>query len=53
METDPHARERGQIAFRLGLTPPLRARPVEIEVVVTGRLSPVRTVIPIWGMPDT
>ena len=53
-ETDPHAREHRQSAFRLRLTPPLRARPEEIEVVVTGRRGRARP----WcrsarEMPDT
>jgi hypothetical protein len=38
--------QQSQAAFRLRLTPPLRARPEEVEVVVTGRLSRARTVVP-------
>ena len=53
-ETDPHAREHRQSAFRLRLTPPLRARPDAIEVVVTGRRSRVRAVVPAGrDVPDT
>ena len=53
-ETDPHAREHRQSAFRLRLTPPLRARPEEIEVMVTGRRGRARAVVPVGReMPDT
>jgi hypothetical protein len=46
----------GVTLSRLRLTPPLRARLEEIEVVVTGRLSRVRIVVPVGPgpeMPDT
>jgi hypothetical protein len=46
----------GMIAFRVRLTPPLRARPEAIEVEVTGRRGSVRAVVPVGaapGMPDT
>jgi hypothetical protein len=33
--------------FRLRLTPPLRARPDRIEVVVTGRTAWARVVVPV------
>ena len=42
--------------FRLRLTPPLRARPDRIEVVVTGRAARARVVAPVGTdreMPDT
>ena len=57
--TDPHARPPGWAtgsgsAFRLRLTPPLRARPVAIEVMVTGRRSRARAVVPVGReVPDT
>jgi hypothetical protein len=48
-ETDPGERSpgltRGTAAFRLRLTPPLRACPQTIEVEVTGRLSRARAVV--------
>ena len=58
--SDPHALQPSAAMgfeaapFRLRLTPPLRARPEEIEVVVTGRRSLVRAMVPVGpGMPDT
>lgn len=40
--------------FRLRVTPPLGGRPEEIEVVVTGRRSRARAVVPVGReMPDT
>jgi hypothetical protein len=42
--------------FRLRLTPPLRARPDHIDVVVTGRTARARVVVPVGAdreMPDT
>jgi hypothetical protein len=62
VETDPQARSSGPasragtVAFRLRLTPPLRARPEQIEVEVTGRLTGTRAAVPVGGgpgMPDT
>jgi hypothetical protein len=59
---DPHALQpRGSMGFeaapfRLRLTPPLRARPDRIEVVVTGRTARTRVVVPVGTgqeMPDT
>ena len=51
------ARRRPEAAaFRLRLTPPLRARPDRIEVVVTGRTARARVVVPVGTdreMPDT
>lgn len=52
-ETDPQARSPGlagrvgATALRLRLTPPLRARPEQIEVTVTGRRTGVRAVVPV------
>ncbi len=49
-------RSSGQAAFRLRLTPPLRARPDTIEVVVTGPATRVGALVPVRaapGMPDT
>ena len=60
--SDPHALQPGAVmgfeaaAFRLRLTPPLRARPDRIEVVVTGRTARARVVVPVGTereMPDT
>ena len=62
MVSDPHALQPGAVmgfeaaAFRLRLTPPLRARPDRIEVVVTGRTARARVVAPVGTereMPDT
>jgi len=44
------------VAFRLRLTPPLRARPDHLEVVVTGRTARARVEVPVGTdreMPDT
>jgi hypothetical protein len=52
----PHARDSGEIAFRVRLTPPLGARPDTVEVVVTGAASRVSALVPVReapGMPDT
>jgi hypothetical protein len=60
--SDPHALQPGAAMgfgaapFRLRLTPPLRARPDRIEVVVTGRTARARVVAPVGTereMPDT
>jgi hypothetical protein len=57
-ETDPGQRSRGpaggtgMVAFRLRLTPPLRARPDAIEVVVTGRRASARVVVPVGEGPE-
>ena len=62
MVSDPHALQPGAVtgfeaaAFRLRLTPPLRARPDRIEVVVTGRTARARVVVPVGAdreMPET
>jgi len=62
MVSDPHSLQpsgamRFEAApFRLRLTPPLRARPDHIEVVVTGRTARARVVVPVGAdreMPDT
>ena len=62
MVSDPHALQpSGSMGFeaapfRLRLTPPLRARPDHIEVVVTGRAARARVVVPVGTdreMPDT
>jgi hypothetical protein len=62
MVSDPHALAPSgamgfeAAAFRLRLTPPLRARPDHIEVVVTGRSARARVVVPVGTdreMPDT
>jgi hypothetical protein len=62
MVSDPHALAPSgamgfdAAAFRLRLTPPLRARPDRIEVVVTGRTARARVVVPVGTdreMPDT
>jgi hypothetical protein len=51
--SDPHALQPSlamgfeAAAFRLRLTPPLRARPDRIEVVVTGRTAGARVVVPV------
>jgi hypothetical protein len=53
VETDPQARspgmagEVGATALRLRLAPPLRTRPEEIEVTVTGRRTRTRAVVPV------
>jgi len=60
--SDPHALQPSAAMgfeaapFRLRLTPPLRARPDRIEVVVTGRTARARVVVPVGTdreMPDT
>jgi len=54
-QSHPYLGDSGQTAFRVRLTPPLGARPEEIEVVVTGWLNRVRAVVPVprpRGMPD-
>jgi hypothetical protein len=60
--SDAHALQPGgamgfeAAPFRLRLTPPLRARPDHIEVVVTGRTARARVVVPVGTdreMPDT
>jgi hypothetical protein len=60
--SDPHALQPSAAmgfeaaSFRLRLTPPLRARPDRIEVVVTGRTARARVVVPVGPdreMPDT
>jgi len=62
MVSDPHALQPSlatgfeAAAFRLRLTPPLRARPDHLEVVVTGRTTRARVVVPVGTdrekMPD-
>jgi hypothetical protein len=61
MVSDPHALQPSgamgfeAAPFRLRLTPPLRARPDRIEVVVTGRITRARVVVPVGTgreMPD-
>ncbi|MGH3205459.1 MAG: hypothetical protein ACRDP5_25925 [Streptosporangiaceae bacterium] len=60
--SDPHALQPSlamgfeTAPFRLRLTPPLRARPDHLEVVVTGRTARARVVVPVGTdreMPDT
>ena len=60
--SDPHALHPSAATgfeaapFRLRLTPPLRARPDHIEVVVTGRTARARVVVPVGAdreMPET
>jgi hypothetical protein len=62
MVSDPHSLQPSgamtfeAAPFRLRLTPPLRARPDHIEVVVTGRTARARVVVPVGAdreMPDT
>lgn len=55
-ESYPYVRDSGQAAFRVRLTPPLRARPDTIEMAVTGPATRVVALVPVreaLGMADT